>query len=117
MAPTMLFDDEGLYLVVGSPGGSQIPTSVATVIKNLVEDRLDPGAAIHAGRVHHQWQPDHVEYDGDMPADLPADVEKTASRSRFPIGNVQLVVRTPEGLRAVSDCRGTGKGWAKRLSP
>jgi gamma-glutamyltranspeptidase/glutathione hydrolase len=113
MSPTMLFDDGGLYLVIGSPGGSQIPTSVATVIRNLVEEGLDPGAAVHAGRVHHQWRPDRVEYDGDLPGDFPPDSKKTASRSRFPIGNIQLVVRTPNGLRAVSDCRGTGKSWAK----
>lgn len=116
MSPTMLFDDAGLYLVIGSPGGSQIPTAVSTVIKNLVEDKLDPGAAIHAGRIHHQWQPDRVEYDGDLPDDFPTDLRKGATRSRFPVGNVQMIVRTPAGLRAVSDCRGSGKGWAKALA-
>lgn len=117
MSPTMLFDDAGLYLVIGSPGGSQIPTAVATVIRNLVEDGLDPGAAVHAARAHHQWQPARIEYDGDLSGDLPANLKQGAKRSRFPIGNVQLVVRTPSGLRAVSDCRGVGKGWAKALAP
>jgi gamma-glutamyltranspeptidase/glutathione hydrolase len=117
MSPTMLFDDAGLYLVIGSPGGSQIPTAVATVIKNLVEDGLDPGAAVHAVRLHHQWQPDRVEYDDDLPSDFPEDLRPSAKRTRFPIGNVQLVIRTDHGLRAVSDCRGGGKGWAKAVVP
>lgn len=115
MAPTILFDDAGVFLVVGSPGGSQIPTAVATVIKNVVEDGLDPGAAVHAGRVHHQWRPDKIEYDGDLANDVPPEVRKTAGKSTFPVGNVQLVARTPGGLRAISDCRGVGKSWAKAL--
>lgn len=115
MAPTILFDDAGVFLVVGSPGGSQIPTAVATVIRNIVEDGLDPGAAVHAGRVHHQWRPDKIEYDGDLASDVPPELRKAASRSMFPIGNVQLVARTPGGLRAVSDCRGVGMSWTKTL--
>jgi gamma-glutamyltranspeptidase/glutathione hydrolase len=115
MAPTLLFDDAGLYLVIGSPGGSQIPTAVATVIRNLVEGKEDPGAAIHEVRLHDQWRPDRVDYDGALPEGFPADLKSTAEHSRFPIGNIQMVVRTPDGLRAVSDCRGTGSGWAKRL--
>jgi gamma-glutamyltranspeptidase/glutathione hydrolase len=117
MSPTLVFDDAGVFLVVGSPGGSQIPTAVATVIKNIVEDGLDPGAAVHAGRMHHQWRPDKIEYDGDLPSDLPPEVRKAASRSMFPVGNVQLIARTPGGLRAVSDCRGAGKSWAKAMEP
>lgn len=117
MSPTLLFDDAGLFLVLGSPGGSQIPTAVATVIKNIVEDGLDPGAAVHAGRMHDQWRPDRVEYDGELPHDAPPDVREHAAHSRLPIGNVQLIARTPSGLRAVSDCRGNGRGWAKALTP
>jgi gamma-glutamyltranspeptidase/glutathione hydrolase len=112
MAPTMVFDAAGLYLVLGSPGGSNIPTAGASVIRNLVEDHMEPGAAIHAPRVHHQWMPDHLELERDFSGDLPADVKKNATLARFPIGNVQMIVRTEQGLRGVSDCRGRGEAWS-----
>jgi gamma-glutamyltranspeptidase/glutathione hydrolase len=112
MAPTMVFDEAGLYVVLGSPGGSTIPTAVATVIRNLVEDHMDPGAAIHAPRIHHQWVPDHVEVERGFSVDLPADMRKTAALARFPIGNVQMIVRTDQGFRGVSDCRGRGEAWS-----
>jgi gamma-glutamyltranspeptidase/glutathione hydrolase len=115
MAPTMIFDEQGLYAVVGSPGGSQIPSAVASVIRGLLEDGLDPGAAIHAPRIHHQWRPDHLEFEEPAPQELPSDLRPTASKARFPIGNIQLIVRTARGLRAVSDCRGTGASWSEDL--
>ena len=111
MSPTMIFDDHGLYSVVGSPGGSQIPTAVASVIRGLLEDHLDPGAAVHAPRIHHQWRPNYLEFEAPLPPELPGNLRPKAKVSRFPIGNVQLIVRTDRGFRAVSDCRGTGSSW------
>ncbi len=113
MAPTMLFDERGaLYLVIGSPGGSAIPSAVASVVRNLVEDHMEPGAAMHAPRIHHQWMPDHVEVERPYDGKLPDDVKAGAQKSRLPMGNVQMVVRTDSGWRGVSDCRGYGEAWS-----
>jgi gamma-glutamyltranspeptidase/glutathione hydrolase len=73
---------------------------------------MDPGAAIHAPRVHHQWMPDRAEFERGYASDLPGDVKTTAVQARFPIGNVQMIVRTPQGFRGVSDCRGQGEPWS-----
>jgi gamma-glutamyltranspeptidase/glutathione hydrolase len=61
MAPTFLLDAQGrLELVVGSPGGSTIPTTVAQVISHWVDDGMRLDEALGAPRLHHQYLPDVV---------------------------------------------------------
>ncbi len=60
MTPTILEKDGALYMVVGSPGGSTIITSVYQTILNVVEHDMPMQGAVNAGRFHHQWRPDGV---------------------------------------------------------
>jgi gamma-glutamyltranspeptidase/glutathione hydrolase len=62
MAPTFLFDREGrLELVVGSTGGSTIPTTVAQVVVHWVDDGMRIDEALGAPRLHQQLRPDAVQ--------------------------------------------------------
>lgn len=60
MSPTIVEKDGKLLLVVGSPGGSTIITSVFQVILNVIEHRMGMQQAVDARRVHSQWLPDQV---------------------------------------------------------
>ncbi len=60
MSPTIVEKDGKLHMVVGSPGGSTIITSVFQVILNVVEHGMGMQAAVDARRVHSQWLPDVV---------------------------------------------------------
>lgn len=60
MTPTILEKDGGLYMVVGSPGGSTIITSVYQTILNVTVHGMPMQGAVNAGRFHHQWRPDGV---------------------------------------------------------
>jgi gamma-glutamyltranspeptidase/glutathione hydrolase len=60
MTPTIVEKDNQLYMVVGTPGGSTIITSVFQTILNVYEHGMDMQAAIDAPRFHHQWLPDLV---------------------------------------------------------
>jgi gamma-glutamyltranspeptidase/glutathione hydrolase len=60
MTPTIVVADSMPLLVVGSPGGSTITTTVLQVIVNVVDFRLRLDSAVAAGRFHHQWLPDTV---------------------------------------------------------
>jgi gamma-glutamyltranspeptidase/glutathione hydrolase len=61
MAPTLVFDPEGrLVLAVGAPGGSTIPTQVASIVQHVVDDGMRIDEALAAPRLHHQWLPDQV---------------------------------------------------------
>jgi gamma-glutamyltranspeptidase/glutathione hydrolase len=72
MAPTIVEDPESrLFLVIGSPGGSRIITTVLEVILNVIDHGMDVQAAVAAPRVHHQWLPDLLFAE---PKGLAADV-------------------------------------------
>ncbi len=61
MAPTIVEDPEGrLFMVIGTPGGSTIITTVFQVILNVIDHGMDIQEAVGAARVHHQWLPDQL---------------------------------------------------------
>ena len=74
MTPTIVEDPEGrLFMVIGSPGGGRIITIVYQVILNVIDHGMNIQQAVSAGRVHHQWQPDVLEYE---PLALARDVQE-----------------------------------------
>src|SRR5690606_28820816 len=60
MTPTIIEKDKKLYMVVGTPGGSTIITSVFQTILNVLEFGQDMQQAVTSKRFHHQWFPDAV---------------------------------------------------------
>lgn len=60
MAPTMVLKDGKLLLVLGSPGGPRIISTVANILMGVVDYGLDVQAAVNAPRFHHQWEPDQI---------------------------------------------------------
>lgn len=63
MTPTIVLKDNNPILVLGSPGGSTIITSVLQVIINVLDFGMDIREAINAPRFHHQWLPDRLDYE------------------------------------------------------
>lgn len=62
MTPTIMSKDGKVVLVVGSPGGSTIITSVLQVIHNLIDYGMTLQEAVNAPRLHHQWRPDVIQF-------------------------------------------------------
>jgi gamma-glutamyltranspeptidase/glutathione hydrolase len=60
MTPTLVEKDGHLLMVLGSPGGSTIITSVFQVILNVVEHEMGMQQAVNARRIHSQWMPDVI---------------------------------------------------------
>ena len=64
MTPTMVQTGDGhLRLVLGSPGGSTIITTVAQIAVNVIDYGMNIQDAVDAPRFHHQWLPDVVFYE------------------------------------------------------
>jgi gamma-glutamyltranspeptidase/glutathione hydrolase len=61
MAPTIVLKDGKLFLVLGSPGGPRIISTVANVLMGVVDYGLDVQQAVNAPRFHHQWEPDLID--------------------------------------------------------
>jgi gamma-glutamyltranspeptidase / glutathione hydrolase len=58
MSPTIVTKDGQLVMVVGTPGGSRIPTAVLQVIMNVLDHKMTLQEAVDAPRIHQQWMPD-----------------------------------------------------------
>jgi gamma-glutamyltranspeptidase/glutathione hydrolase len=66
MTPTIVEKNGALYMVVGSPGGSTIITSVLQTILNVYEYNLSMQEAVNAPRFHHQWLPDLITFEPNV---------------------------------------------------
>lgn len=63
MTPTIVEKNGKLFMVLGSPGGSTIITSVLQTILNVYEYRFSMQDAVNAPRFHHQWLPDLITFE------------------------------------------------------
>jgi gamma-glutamyltranspeptidase / glutathione hydrolase len=63
MSPTIVTKDGKLVMVVGTPGGSHIPTGVLQVMLNMFDHQMTVTEAVDAPRIHAQWLPDAIYYE------------------------------------------------------
>ncbi len=116
MTPTIVFqkdDATKVRLVVGSPGGSTIPTTVLQVVSNVLDGNLDVVRAVGAGRLHHQYLPDQVMVDKTALDPLTAAALEKLGHTLSRVegwGDAEAVAVDPlTGLRsAASDPRNEG---------
>jgi gamma-glutamyltranspeptidase/glutathione hydrolase len=69
MTPTIVLKDGKLFLVLGSPGGPTIITTVANILMGVVDFGLDIQEAVNAPRFHHQWLPDAIDVEDRLSPD------------------------------------------------
>jgi gamma-glutamyltranspeptidase / glutathione hydrolase len=113
MTPTIVTRDGRTVLVLGSPGGGRIITTVLQVILNVVEFKMDVQQAVDAPRFHHQWQPDVVMLERQgFPADVVSALAAMGHETTVvpDMGDVQAIQIDPAtGLRlGASDPRSDG---------
>jgi len=88
MAPTIVLKDEKPVMVVGTPGGSTIPTVILQVIMNCIEFGMNIQQAVAAPKIHHQWLPDELYYEDYGLSD---DVLKNLKLKKHKIGNRRIL--------------------------
>lgn len=110
MTPTILLRDGRPVLATGSPGGSRIITIVLQTILNMADHGMNLAAAVHAPRVHHQWQPDILSVETGIGPDTIRLLEGMGHKvvQGRAAGSVQSVQRQERGLAGVSDPRTLG---------
>ncbi len=99
MTPTILFRDGQPWMVIGSPGGPRIITTVLQTVLNVVDYGMNIEEAVAAPRFHHQWRPDRLSLEPDHPR----DVTRALARWGHPVdvsdrrwSSAQGIVRDPE---------------------
>ena len=80
MAPTIVLKDGNLFLVLGSPGGPRIITTVANILMGVVDYGMNIQEAVNAPRFHHQWLPDDASVERDFPEDVIKRLEAMGHR-------------------------------------
>ena len=112
MTPTIVTENGQFRLAIGAPGGSTIITTVLQILLNVLEYKMDVSAAVSAGRIHHQWQPDRVNvdpwgFDPSTLAELRRRGHSIEPRSYW--GNANAIQQLPNGkLEGAADPRGEG---------
>ncbi|MEZ4913993.1 MAG: gamma-glutamyltransferase [Chitinophagales bacterium] len=115
MTPTIVTQNDALKMVLGTPGGSTIITSVWQVFANVFEFGMNMQEAVNKARFHHQWLPDVVymeenAFSANVLAQLQAMGYKCVARE--PIGRVDAILVKNEGtLEAGADQRGDDAAW------
>ncbi len=108
MAPTLVERDGKVVLVLGSPGGARIITTVLETIMNIVDHGMAAQGAVDAPRLHHQAQPEdvYIERSGMSPEVI---TQLTAMGYKLveqhPWGAVELIEIANGRLRGASDSR------------
>ena len=112
MSPTIVLKNNKPYLVVGTPGGTTIPTSVIQTIINIVDFGMSPEDAVNKPKFHHQWLPDEINVEDDFSATTITGLQAMGYKvtKRGEIGRTEIIMITTKGttktITAVGDKRG-----------
>lgn len=109
MTPTILLKEGKPYIIVGTPGGTTIPTSVFQTVVNIIDFKLDANMALNSPKFHHQWLPESVTVEKNFPLTTVSTLENQNYKfeSTAQIGRTELIVIDGKGnATAVADGRG-----------
>ncbi|SDQ05743.1 gamma-glutamyltranspeptidase / glutathione hydrolase [Chryseobacterium soldanellicola] len=109
MTPTIVLKNGKPYMVVGTPGGTTIPTSVYQSIVDVIDFKLNTNISINSPKFHHQWLPEAVAFEKNFPETTIKDLEKLGYRTEKwdQIGRTEMILIDDNGnIHAVADGRG-----------
>ena len=109
MSPALVLDKGNVFLVVGTPGGTTITTSVFQTIVDILDFRLSTEDAVNQPKFHHQWLPDEIFVEAAFPKatrDSLTAMGYTVTQ-RGSIGRTEVIKVLPgHHIEAVGDSRG-----------
>jgi gamma-glutamyltranspeptidase/glutathione hydrolase len=110
MTPTIVTYKDQLKMIVGTPGGSTIITSVYQTLLNVIDHGMGMQEAVNVKRVHHQWYPDEIRVESDaLTENVQTDLAQLGHQLRMTdkIGRMDCILVLPDGrLEGGADPRG-----------
>lgn len=100
MSPTIVTRDGKAWLITGSPGGSQIITTVLQMVVNSIDFRMNVAEATSAPRFHHQWLPDQLRVEKGFSPDTLRILENRGQHVKLEpaMGSTQSIMIGPDGM-------------------
>lgn len=114
MAPTIVLKDNQPFMVVGTPGGTTIPTSVYQTIVDVIDFEMNAKEAVNKPKFHHQWLPDELQVEEGFPPAVMQKLQQMGYQVKVygvagyasTIGRVEVIKITNRKLEAAADKRG-----------
>ena len=109
MSPTIVLKNDKLFLVLVTPGGTTIPTSVFQTLIDIIDFEMTTEEAVNKPKFHHQWLPDEIAVEKDFPQTLINRLKEMGYKVnvRSQIGRTEVIRLHPNGtIEAVADKRG-----------
>jgi gamma-glutamyltranspeptidase / glutathione hydrolase len=109
MSPTIVLREGKPFLIIGTPGGTTIPTSVFQTLVDIIEFNMSAEDAVNKPKFHHQWLPDEVVIEKSFPKETKDMLEAMGYKLREvgSIGRMDIIkVSDNKKFEAVADPRG-----------
>ena len=109
MTPTLVLKNNKPFIVLGTPGGTTIPTSVFQTLVNILEFKMSAADAVNKPKFHHQWLPDVVMVEEKMDDATKKGLIRMGYtiKERQAIGRTEVIKILPNGIKdAAADIRG-----------
>ena len=109
MTPTIVLKNNKPYIIVGSPGGTTIPTCVFQTLVNMLEFNLSATDAVNKPKFHHQWLPDYIDVEKKFPLNVSDELSKMGYKInvRSNIGRTEVIkISGNKNIEGVGDIRG-----------
>jgi gamma-glutamyltranspeptidase/glutathione hydrolase len=108
MTPTLVLKNNQPYVVVGTPGGTTIITSVFQTIVDIIDFNMSATQAVDNPKFHHQWLPDEVDIEPAFPASTQKALEQMGYvlKARGAIGRTEVIKINKGKIEAAADIRG-----------
>ena len=109
MTPTIVLFKNKPFLILGTPGGTTITTSVFQTLVDIIDFGMSVPDAVNKPKFHHQWLPDILYVEKEFPAAVSLELQKMGYKVevRGPIGRTEVIRISKSGeIEAVADWRG-----------
>ena len=108
MTPTIVLKNNKPYFVVGTPGGTTIPTSVFQTLVDVLDFGMSIDRSVNLPKFHHQWLPDEIFVEKGFPLEVRDALSKMGYKitERGGIGRTEVLKITGKVVEAAADKRG-----------
>lgn len=98
MTPTIILKNKDLFAVLGTPGGSTIPTVVMQAAMNIMSFKMSMQQSVSSPKIHSQWLPDEVYYEQELSPAVVDSLKQLGHAMYYkPLGKLNCILRLPDG--------------------